>query len=83
MEEAEKPSIQQIQNARLKLAFLLSSSRLANPASLYQNTEFMKFVFLEFYLRDTMFSNARFASFLKDMRPVSLYQNTELMKSAF
>ena len=43
----------------------------------------MKFAFLEFYLRYVMFSNARSASFLKDMRPVSLRQNAELMKSVF
>ena len=43
----------------------------------------MKFAFLEFYLRDAIFSNARSTYFLKDMRPTSLYQNAEIMKSAF
>ena len=72
----KKPFVQQIQNAGLNPAFLLSSSRLANLASLY--AEFMKSAFLEFHLRD-----ARSASFLKDTRLASLYQNAELMKSAF
>ena len=63
--------------------FLLSSTRLANPTSLYQHEEFIKSAFLKFHIIDAMFSNTRFASFLKDTRLASLYQNTELMKSTF
>ena len=72
-----------MQNAGLMPAFLLSSTKLAKPASLYQNAELMKSAFLEFHLRDVMFSNARSTSFLKEKKHTSLYQNAELMKFAF
>ena len=68
-----KSSVYQIQDARFRPASLLNYIRRARSASGYQNAKLMKSAFLEFYLRDTMFNNARSASFLKDTRPASLY----------
>ena len=68
----EKPSVQQIQDARLKPTFFLNCIRLAKFASRYQNAELMRLAFLRPYLADAMFNNVRFASLLRDSRLVSL-----------
>ena len=79
----EKPSIQQIQDARLMPASLLNSIRCVKSASGYQNTELKRLAFLRLHLTDAMFSNARSVSLFIDTRPASLQQNAGLIKSAF
>ena len=72
-----------MQGVRLKPVSLLNCIRREKSASGYQNAELMRFVFLRFNLADMMFSNARSAYLLRDMRPASLGQNARLMKSVF
>ena len=62
----EKPSVQQIQDARLKPSSLLNSIRHVKSASGYQSAELTRLAFLRPYLTDAMFSNTRFASLLRD-----------------
>ena len=68
----KKPSIQQIQDARLIPASLLNRIRRAKSASKYQNTELKRLIFLRPYLTHAMFSNVRSVSLLRDTRPLSL-----------
>ena len=68
----EKPSVHQIQDARLMLASLLNHIRRAKFASGYQNAEFKRLTFLKLYLTDAMFNNARSTSLLIDTKPASL-----------
>ena len=78
----EKPSVQQIQNARLMPAFLLNRIRRVKSASGYQNAKLKRLAFLRPYLIDAMINNVRPASLLRDTRPASLLLNAGLMKSA-
>ena len=50
----EKPSIQQIQDAKFNPASLLNNIRRVKSASGYQSTEFTRLVFLSPYLTDVM-----------------------------
>jgi len=61
----EKPSVQRIQDARLRPAPLLNCIRRAKSMYGYQNTELKRLAFLRPYLTDVMFSNARSASLLR------------------
>ena len=71
----KKPSVQQIQEVRLRPASLLNCIRHAKSASGYQSTELKRLTFLRLYLTDAMFNNARFASLLIDTRLVFLRHN--------
>jgi len=57
---------------RLRTASLLNCIRRAMFAYGYQNAELKRLVFLRPYLTDTMFSNARSTSLLKDTKLASL-----------
>ena len=54
----EKPSVQQIQDARFMPDSLLNRIRRAKSASGYQNVELKRLAFLRLHLTDVMFSNA-------------------------
>ena len=81
MEEAGKPIVQWMQDARLNPASLLNSIRCMKSASGHQNAELMRLTFLRLYLIGMTFNNVRSASLLRDTRPASLHQNVGLMKS--
>ena len=68
----EQLSIQQIQNAKLMSASLLSYVRRVKSAFGDQNVELKKLVFLWPHLPDAMFSNARSTPLLRGTRPTSL-----------
>ena len=67
-----KPSVQQIQDARLKPASLLNNIRRVKSASGYQSTELMMLAFLRSYLTGATFSNAKSAFHLRDTKPTFL-----------
>jgi len=79
----EKSSVQQIQDAKLRPASLLNCIRCVKSTSGYQNAELKRLAFFRLYLTDTMFSNTRSVSLLRDTRPTSLRQNAGLMMFAF
>ena len=80
LKKLEKPSVQQIQDARLRLASFLNRIRRSKSAPGYQNAELKRLAFLRLHLTDAMFSNARSASLLRYTRPTSLQQNLGLIK---
>jgi len=68
----EKLSVQQIQNAKLMPASLLSYVKRVKSAFGDQNAELKKLVFLRPHLLDATFSNTRSIPLFRGTRPVSL-----------
>jgi len=69
-------SVQQIQNARLKLASLLNYVRRAKSAFGDLNVKPTRLAFLKLLFPSATFSIARSVPLLRDRRPVSLQPNT-------
>ena len=75
----KQSSVQQVQNARLKPASLLSYTKSAYGD---QNAKPNKHAFLRLHFPNATFCSARAMLLLKDTRPASLQPNAKLRKSA-
>ena len=78
----EQPSVQQIQNARLKPTSLLSYVRHAKSAYGDQNAKPNRLAFLRLYFPNAMCSSERAMLLLRETRPASLQPNAKLRKPA-
>ena len=79
----EQLSVQQTQNASLKLASLLSYVRCAKSAYGDQNAKPKRLAFLRLHLSNATFSSAMSVPFLRDTGPASLQPNVRLKRSVF
>ena len=77
----EQPTVQQIQNVKLKPVSLLSYVRCVKSAYGDQN-EPNRLAFLRLHFPNATFSSARAMLLLRDTRPASLQPNAKLRKSA-
>jgi len=73
----EQPSVQQIQNASLKLASLLIYDRRVKSAYGDQNAKPNRLAFLRLHFPNATFSRTRAMLLLRDTRPVSLQPNAK------
>jgi len=78
----EQPYVQQIQNARLQPASILSYVRCMKSAYGDQNTKPNRLAFLRLHFPNTTFNSVRSVLLLRDTRPASLQPNAELRKYA-
>ena len=79
----EQLSVQQIRNARLRPASLLSYVSRAKSVFGDQNSKLKRLAFLRLHLSNAMFSSARSVTLLRDTRLVSLKQNAGPRRSTF
>jgi len=68
----EQLSVQQIQNARLRLASLLSYVKHSKFAFGNQNVKLKRLTFMRLHPSNAMFSSTRSMPLLRDTRPASL-----------